>query len=229
MLADAVATPPPALHATVIGRSVRGRPLRVVKIGPDDALIKVLVVGCVHGTERAGLAVTRALRRVHAPLATQELVLDEANPDGCAAGTRGNAHGVDLNRNFPWGWRRRSGIFASGPRAASEPETRAIMAYILKERPQDHDLVPPAHEPGRRHPRLRAAHHQGLRVVRGTCAPTASRRCPAPRRAGRTTGWPGRRAFVVELPAGPMTALAVRRHIRAIVAATEVVGVPSKR
>ena len=33
MLADTVATAPPALHATVIGRSVRGRPLRVVKVG----------------------------------------------------------------------------------------------------------------------------------------------------------------------------------------------------
>ena len=36
MLADAVATPPPALHATVIGRSVRGRPLRVVRIGDES-------------------------------------------------------------------------------------------------------------------------------------------------------------------------------------------------
>ncbi|WP_027005265.1 M14 family zinc carboxypeptidase [Conexibacter woesei] len=228
MLADTVATAPPALHATVIGRSVRGRPLRVVKVGADDALIKVLIVGCVHGTERAGLAVTRALRREHAPLATQELILDEANPDGCAAGTRGNAHGVDLNRNFPWGWRAQSGIYASGPRPASEPETRAIMAYILKERPQ-----------------ITIWFHQHMNLVDDTRgsepliikAYALSAHMRAHRLAqlpGTATRWQNHRltgssSFVVELPSGPMTPLAIRRHIRAIDAATQVVGVPSKR
>jgi Zinc carboxypeptidase len=51
----------PAAAAT-IGSSVRGRPIRVVRVGAADAPRKVLVVGAIHGNEPAGIAVTRALR-----------------------------------------------------------------------------------------------------------------------------------------------------------------------
>jgi murein peptide amidase A len=210
--------PPPALHATVIGRSVRGRPLRVVRVGAAGAPVRVLVVGCVHGTEPAGLAVLRALRRRRAPDATQLLLLDAANPDGCAAGTRGNAHGVDLNRNFPWGWRRQSGVYASGPRAASEPETRAVMTYILRERPQvtiwfhQHmDLVDDT----------RGSDPAVIKTYASAAHMRAQRLAPLP---GTATRWQNHRltkssSFVVELPAGPLSAAAVGRHVRAVGAA----------
>jgi protein MpaA len=215
VLADAAPPPPPARVATVIGHSVRGRALRVVRIGRASAPVRVLVVGCIHGTERAGLAVTHALREVAPPPGTQELVLDEANPDGCAAGTRGNAHGVDLNRNFPWGWRRQSGIYASGPGAASEPETRALMTYILKERPQvtiwfhQHmDLIDDT----------RGSDPAVIRLYASTTHMRAHRLAPLP---GTATRWQNHRltetsSFVVELPAGALSPAAARRHVRAI-------------
>ena len=67
-------------------------------------------------------------------------LVPELNPDGVATGTRCNANGVDLNRNFPWGWRADDG----GPVALSEPEPKALVDLIGRLQP---DLVVWVHQP----------------------------------------------------------------------------------
>jgi protein MpaA len=222
------ATPAPAARLTseVIGHSVQGRAIRLVRVGDPAAPRKVLVVGCIHGTERAGLPILRALRAAEPPPGVQLLLLDELNPDGCARNVRGNAHGVDLNRNFPWSWRRLRGVYESGPRPSSEPETRAAEALILRERPnvsiwyhQHLDWVDL--QPGSDPELMRQyAATAGMRAVR------------TPLLAGTVARWtnhrlPGRSAFVVELPAGALRSSAVDAHVRAVLGAAQAVAPPA--
>ena len=214
------------LSSEVIGSSVEGRDIRLVRVGDPAAPRKVLVVGCIHGNERAGLPVLKALRRAEPPEGVQLLLLDALNPDGCGRRTRGNARGVDLNRNFPWGWRRLRGVYESGPRPSSEPETRAAEALILREKPSvsiwfhQHldwvDLQPGSDaELMRRYAAL-----AGLRAVRTGLL------------TGTVTRWsnhrlPGRSAFVVELPAGALPAPAVAANVRAVAAMAQAVAPPA--
>lgn len=66
------------------------------------------------------------------------------NPDGLARGSRRNARGVDLNRNFPYRWADLDGSYESGARPRSEPETRAMMRFLRDVRP---DYVLSFHQP----------------------------------------------------------------------------------
>jgi murein peptide amidase A len=217
-----VPPPPPALHAEIVGRSVEHRPLRLVRVGDPRAARTVLVVGCVHGTERAGEAVTRALRTQAPPRGVQLLVLDEANPDGCVHGTRSNARGVDLNRNFPWGWRAQGGIYASGQGPASEPETKAIMKLVARDKPavtiwfhQHMDLVERTRGSD---PAIVTAYARTARMRLRTLA-----RLPGTAPRWQEHVLPRTTSFVVELPAGALSAPAVRRHVAAVAAVASLV------
>ena len=48
------------------------------------------------------------------------------------AGVTGNAQGLDLNRNFPAGWRQEHEQLGAGPYPTSEPEIRAVVDFIVK-------------------------------------------------------------------------------------------------
>src|SRR3954467_13356583 len=120
----------------VFGHSVQGRPLEVTRVGSSDAPVRVLVVGDVHGNEPAGEAIVARLRRARIAGVALWLVRT-ANPDGRALGTRQNARGVDLNRNFPFRWRPAArGTYYPGRGPASEPETRALMRLVRRVQPQ---------------------------------------------------------------------------------------------
>jgi protein MpaA len=203
-----------ALATLVIGHSVDGRPIVATRVGDPAAPVHVLVVGDVHGNEPAGEAIVARLRRERLSGVAFWLVRT-ANPDGRARGTRQNARGVDLNRNFPYRWAPGArGTYYPGPRAASEPETRALMTLVRRVRPQ-----------------LAVYYHQHLGItVRARGGDLAverayARRTGLPLRSlpnyhGTAVSWENRTvpqgtAFVVELRAGPADA---GLHARAVLA-----------
>jgi protein MpaA len=183
----------------------------------DPGGMTVLVVGAVHGNETAGIAVARAL--AHARTSADLWIVPSLNPDGVAAGTRQNARGVDLNRNWPAGWPgggRPWEVFYAGPRPFSERETRIARNLILRIRPrvtiwfhQHMDLVwsgGPASAAARLYART-----SGLRLYRHGSLP------------GTSTLWQNHRlrgteAITVELPAGRLSAAQVRAQVRAVLA-----------
>ena len=219
-----------ASDTVTVGRSVQGRPIKAVRVGDRRARRKVLVVGEIHGNEVAGRAVTKRLRRARPPRGVELWIVDDLNPDGAAAGRRQNAHGVDLNRNFPYRWEAMgspSSTYYSGPRPLSEPESAAAAALVKRIRP-----------------RVTIWYHQHMRLVTRTGGDPKlerlyARRVGLPHKRlafipGTATGWenhtfPGSTAFVVELPAGRLSKRAVRRHAGAVTAVARAISPPRVR
>ncbi len=212
-----------AAAVLLFGHSAEHRPLTATRVGAGPA--KVLVVGSIHGIETAGQPVIARLRRMQPPAGVELWLVDSVNPDGVRRGTRQNARGVDLNRNFGRRWRgggRAFDTYFAGPRAFSEPESQAVRRLVRRIRPD-----------------VTVYYHQHLRMVdvtRGSDKALVrdyARRVGLPPRtlpllSGTATSWqnhmfPGTSAFVVELPAGPLPARAVRRHAEAVLAAGEAV------
>jgi len=147
--------------ALVVGHSVLSRPIQVVHVaGPGT---RILVVGAIHGNETAGIAVVRELQRSHS--GANLWLVPSLNPDGVVHGTRQNAHGVDLNRNFPAMWQpigQPGSTCDAGARPFSEPETRAARDLIR-----------------RIHPQVTVWFHQHMDVVWAYGRSTAAGRCYA--------------------------------------------------
>ncbi len=119
--------------------SVQGREIKYTIIGNGE--VNVHFHAAIHGDEPEGVGLlkrliayvgprnylTRGLRIIFVPV---------VNPDGLAKGSRLNARGVDLNRNFPARNWKMLANGRSGKRPLSEPETKAIARLV--------ELYPPS-------------------------------------------------------------------------------------
>jgi protein MpaA len=121
----------------VFGHSVNGRPLTayIFGSGPNTTLI----FGAFHNNEPASAAVVGMLRDYLAANPAEWdgrtiVLVPVTNPDSQFVQSRLNANGVDLNRNFPLGWEPHATAarYNPGSKAASEPETRAVMLLVGK-------------------------------------------------------------------------------------------------
>jgi len=207
-----------AEHRTIdAGESVRGRPIVAQRQGDDDALVRVLVVGQIHGDEPAGRKVIRALRRLAPPRNVAVWSIQTVNPDGALRGTRQNARGVDLNRNFRRGWRPSppGTRYYGGPRPFSEPESRAVRRLVRRITPR---LTIWYHQP---YAFVVRPYGRGVALARRYARLAGMRLRQLPRYPGTATGWqthrfPDSDAFVVELAAGSLSARRARRHAEVV-------------
>ena len=133
------------LEPTVV-KSVSGRPLWMRDIKADNATLRVLVVGAIHGDEPSSASVAlhwlnlASQGRFDTPQPVHWRFIPALNPDGLFSQPprRVNANGVDLNRNFPTpNWQRDAKVYWEqrtqkdprrypGTQPLSEPESKFL-------------------------------------------------------------------------------------------------------
>jgi murein peptide amidase A len=156
-----------------VARSVTGRTLWTRDIRGDSStgaaslnrpMLRVLVIGGIHGDELSSSAVALHWLRladqspVDMPQTVHWRFIPALNPDGLFSQPprRVNAHGVDLNRNFPTpNWERDAKIYWEkrtkkdprrfpGNKPLSEPESRFLYEQMQSFKPQ---LIVSIHAP----------------------------------------------------------------------------------
>ncbi|HEY8568965.1 murein tripeptide amidase MpaA [Microbulbifer sp.] len=130
------------------GQSALGAPLLYFPAEVRDEHTGMVLAG-THGDEVAAVVtLSCALRSLEAGQLRHHVVL-AVNPDGCQLGTRSNARGVDLNRNFATSnWKADGTVYrwnsaaeerdvylSTGDSAGSEPESAALCHLIGELRP----------------------------------------------------------------------------------------------
>ncbi|RYB95089.1 DUF2817 domain-containing protein [Nocardioides oleivorans] len=122
---------PAVVEVRTIGRSVQDRAIRAWRLG-EPGKRRIVLISTMHGNEPHTRRILETLRDGRRIRGVDLWVIPTYNPDGLARGTRRNARGVDLNRNFPYRWADLDGSYESGRRPGSEPETRAVMDFLTE-------------------------------------------------------------------------------------------------
>ncbi|TAG24818.1 MAG: murein peptide amidase A [Burkholderiales bacterium] len=141
-------------------RSVKGQPIYTQDLPRQDAKMRVLVVGGIHGDElsTASLALYWLQLAKEIPADAHWRFIPLLNPDGLLStpARRTNANGVDLNRNFPTpNWEREAKIYWEqkvkrdprrwpGPKPLSEPESKFLHDEMERFKPH---LIVSIHAP----------------------------------------------------------------------------------
>lgn len=149
------------VRVSVIGDSIEGRHIYDFAIGNPDAGKNLLVVSAIHAREYITTAI--CMKQAEYYLLHYNKKIDGkypseifrnvqvhyimmANPDGVEisqtknAQWKANSRGVNLNRNFPYIFKRMGSVAAndySGSYAGSEKETQALMAFSKKLKKQN--------------------------------------------------------------------------------------------
>lgn len=125
----------------IYGNSEKGHPIYYWQSGDTGTV--TLIFGAFHGDEQSGFHLVKQLADTlfaHPDYIHKRVVLvPVVNPDGLLLRTRVNAHGVDINRNFPtgnWTTRHSKKRYNPGPKPASERETRLVMQMLKDFKPE---------------------------------------------------------------------------------------------
>lgn len=143
-LQNIAATYPSITQLYDLGHSVQGRVLWGLKITDnldiEEDEPEVRICGLHHGNEYMGAEVPISLAQYLTqnygsdPIITNLVdnreiwIIPMVNPDGREAGTRDNANGVDLNRDYGYMWEAGWG----SPSPFSQPETQAMRMNALE-------------------------------------------------------------------------------------------------
>ncbi|MEX2080531.1 MAG: M14 family zinc carboxypeptidase, partial [Dehalococcoidia bacterium] len=131
--------------STLVGYTVRDRAIVATSIGAGPA--EVILIGGLHaGSESNTVALADQLlayfsaRPHELPAEVTLTIVPAVNLDGLVAGTRANANGVDLNRNWPtddWAPFALHGeeIVSGGAGPGSEPEVASLHNFLLQRDP----------------------------------------------------------------------------------------------
>ena len=124
-------------RTVVIGHTVLGRPIEALHFVPPSYAKPrdpAVLFGAIHGDEPVTQLMLERLadELVERPPGRDTWIIPVLNVDGVLAGTKNNAHDVDLNRSFAsasWTAEHKAG-YDPGKTPESEPEAKALVDLI---------------------------------------------------------------------------------------------------